>query len=436
MRLYSQPAAGKFVPDGEQAFGTQELFFREMWSAMQQTNGVYPSQWIRAAITEGIIRAEPAIEPEQVQPNSLDLRLDSVGYRVQCSFLPGEEGLQQKLSRYKWYETHLLDEGVVLERNQTTIFPLQERLHLPANVYARANPKSTTGRLDVFTRLVTEHGTAFDEVPAGYHGRLYLEVVPRSFAIRVRAGDSLAQIRFQTGEPQLTHAETVHLLDTEHVILDPSLRTLRSHDLPLSSGSPGIVLSINLPKKNEPTVGYQAQKNTRPIDLRGIGMARVRRHWDRIYGDGRPVILEPDEFYIFASRELVRLPPSYCAEMVPFDAGSGELRTHYAGFFDSGFGYSPTRTPDQSAAAVVLEVRSRDVPFLIEDGQPLFRVNLLRSTEVPDLLYGSGLGSNYQSQRLRLSKQFTGMAEVEEDADDAQQHLDFCRQASQTGENT
>jgi dCTP deaminase len=384
-------------------------------------NGVLPSQWIRAAARKGVISAEVPFGPKQIQPNSLDLRLDDVGYRVQCSFLPGEEGLERKLARFRWYDFPLTDEGMVLERNQVYIFPLTESLNLPPEVSGRGNPKSSTGRLDVFCRLVTEYGTTFDDVPPGYRGRLYLEVVPRSFAIRVRPGDSLAQIRFQTGQPQLTREETMQLLETEALLLGPDLRVLRSEDIPVTSG---LVLSVSLPKRGDATVGFVARKNTAPIDLRAVGQSRIRHYWDRIHGDNKPVILEPDEFYIFASRELVRLPPQYCAEMVAFDASSGELRTHYAGFFDSGFGYAASRPPEQSAAAVVLEVRSRDVPFLIEDGQPLFRVHLLRSTEVPDILYGTDLGSNYQSQRLRLGKQFTQTLDVEED-ETTQPRFDF-----------
>jgi len=386
-------------------------------------SGVFPSQWIRAAIENGIIRAEVPIHAGQIQPNSLDLRLGKTGCRVQCSFLPGKEGIYRKLDAYRWYEFTLADEGMVLEKNQAYIFPLNESLVLPDDVYARANPKSSTGRLDVFTRLVTEYGTSFDEVKPGHIGPLFLEVVPRSFAIRVRAGDSLAQIRFQTGDPRLSRSELTALLDNEEILLDRDLRTLRSHEVPITSS---MVLSVNLPMKGD-TVGYQARRNTSPIDLRGVGAAKVRHFWNRIYGDNRPVVLEPDEFYIFASRELVRLPPMYCAEMVAFDASSGEVRTHYAGFFDSGFGYAQGIDPKRSAASVVLEVRSRDVPFLIEDGQPLFRVHVLRSTEEPDMLYGSGNGSHYQSQRLRLSKQFTYTADGDDEEAPAspQGSLDF-----------
>lgn len=365
-------------------------------------NGVLPAQWIRAAIEDNAISADSKIDSGQVQPNSLDLRIGSIGYRIQCSFLPGDEGLKSKLAKYRWYDMCLQQDGLVLERNQTYIFPLMESLRLPADVSARANPKSSTGRLDVFTRLVTEHGRAFDEVRAGYEGKLYLEVVPRSFAIHIRPGDSLSQIRFQMGSPQLSYDDTVELLDNDEIILGPDLKVLRAADLSISSG---IILSVSLPR-NQKVVGYQARKNTPPIDLRALGKIEIEAHWDAIPGDNKPVILEPDDFYIFASRELVRLPPKYCAEMVPFDAGSGELRTHYAGFFDSGFGYSAGQPAWSSAAAVVLEIRNRDVPFLIEDGQPLFRLNIMCSAGEPDKLYGSGLGSNYQSQRLRLGKQF------------------------------
>lgn len=385
-------------------------------------DGVLPAQWIRDALDRGIITSESPIAPGQVQPNSLDLRLGRHGYRIRCSFLPGEEGVYKKLERYQWYPIELKEEGTVLEPNQACLFPLQEHLNLPADLYALSNPKSSIGRLDVFTRVATEHGSWFDSVPAAYDGPLFVEVVPRSFPIRVRPGDALTQIRFQIGDPYLDTAETTTLLDSDSVVLGPGLRALRSRQLPTATG---VVLSINLPRRQDRTVGYRAIRNSEPIDLRATGKASVRRHWQRIYGDGGPIILEPDEFYIFASRELVRLPPHYCAEMIPFDATSGEVRTHYAGFFDSGFGYSPHCAPEQSAAAVVLEVRSRDVPFLLEDGQPLFRLNILRCTEDPDVLYGAGLGSHYQGQRLRLSKHFPTTEQDELAGVDTQEAFPF-----------
>ncbi len=373
--------------------------------------GVFPSQWIRGAIKDGVLRADTPFTPRQIQPNSIDLRLGSVGHRVQCSFLPGGEGMAAKLKRFRWSIHDFGDEGLVLGQDQPYIFPLTESLALPSDVYARANPKSTTGRLDVFTRLVTENGTAFDEVPAGYCGPLYLEVVPRSFAIRVRPGDALAQIRFQSGDPRLSDSETAALLDSDDILFAPDRSSLRAVHVPPAQG---LVFSVGFSRDNGPVLGYLAKKNTPPIDLRAIGEARESQHWTPLRPDGDPVILEPDDFYLFRSREMVRLPPSYCAEMVAFDASSGEIRTHYAGFFDSGFGYAakPGVSRGEAAAAVVLEVRSRDVPFLLEDGQPLFRVHLMRSTEPPDLLYGADSGSSYQSQGLRLPKQFAADATI------------------------
>lgn len=388
--------------------------------------GIFPAQWIRFAHAQGWLKTSAPLLPGQLQPNSLDLRLGPPGYRVQCSFLPGEEGVAKKLKRFMWYDLVLDDDGVVLERNQVYLFPLVESLALPPQVSARANPKSSTGRLDIFTRLVTEHGSAFDEVPAGYHGPLYLEVVPRSFAVRLRPGDSLAQLRFQVGNPLLGDQEVCHLLDTDALVLSPQLQPLRTRDLRVNGG---VFLSIRLDPsldrglgdstgsplgtsaaRSEPAavVGYKARKNTTPIDVRARASLPRPHFWEPIEARaGFPIILEPDEFYIFSSRELVRLPPQICAEMVPFDAGSGELRTHYAGFFDSGFGYGGPGAPvAQTASAVVLEIRNRDVAFLIEDGHPLFRLLLLRNLEIPEMLYGTELTSNYQGQRLKLSKQF------------------------------
>lgn len=365
--------------------------------------GVLPSQWIADAASRGIIEAADALAPGQIQPNSLDLRLDRVAYRVQCSYLPGPEGMARKLDRFKWYEVPLEPSGTMLERNQIYLFPLQERLDLPAHIAARANPKSTTGRLDVFSRLVTEHGTAFDEVPAGYRGPLYLEVVPRSFAIRVRRGDCLAQIRFQIGDPRLGDAETAALLDRQPIVLDDRARPLGSRHLRIHHG---IFLSVRMQGRRGEVMGYRSRKNTLPLDIRAR-RADTCHYWETIqFREHEAVILEPDEFYIFSSSELIRLPPEICAEMIPYDAGSGELRTHYAGFFDSGFGYAADLEPAASAAAVVLEIRNRDVPFLLEAHQPLFRLLLLRNTEAPALLYGEEAASHYQGQRLRLSKQF------------------------------
>lgn len=367
---------------------------------MSDRGGVLPSQWIRQALTDGTVTAERPVDPAQVQPNSIDLRIGRAGTRVQCSFLPGREGVDGRLRRFGIYPVDAGPDGVVLERNAVYLFPLLESLRLPPGVRARANPKSSTGRLDVFCRLVTDNGTSFDDIPPGFTGRLFLEVVPRSFPVRVREGDSLAQLRFVIGDPTLDDAETRALLASEPIFVTPERLPLGDAALRVEAG---VFMSVDL--STEGTIGYRAKRNTGAIDLRG--KHRISHFWERIYHrPSEPLLLEPDEFYILRSNELVRLPPGVCAEMVPFDAGAGEVRTHYAGFFDSGFGYIAPDDKGVAAAAVVLEVRGRDVPFHVDEGNHLFRVILLRNHAVPDELYGKGLRSHYQGQRLRLSKQF------------------------------
>lgn len=371
--------------------------------AEQTRPGIQPSQWIEQAIREGVVKTSASVTSTQIQPNSMDLRLSKRGWRLQCSMLPGEEGIEKKLERFGWHSFELGAEGMVLERNAVYLFRCEEELALPEGVSARANPKSSTGRLDVFTRLVTENGVAFDDVPDGYRGALYIEVVPRSFPIVVRMGDTLSQIRFQCGPSQLDDVDLRTELEQEPMVIDRAGRPLDTRALRLGQG---LFLSVHLRGAQGDIVGYRARKTARPIDLASRDLPR-ERFWERVsWAKDEPVILEPEEFYIFASRELVRLPPHLCAEMVPFDAGSGEVRTHYAGFFDSGFGWAQGKSPAESAAAVVLEIRNHDVPFLIEDGHPLFRLVFFRNSEVPARLYGQGLGSNYQTQRLKLGKQF------------------------------
>ncbi|MDB4930936.1 MAG: Deoxycytidine deaminase [Myxococcaceae bacterium] len=367
---------------------------------MTHRGGVLPSQWIRRALTDGTMTASRPVEPTQIQPNSIDLRIGRAGTRVQCSFLPGREGVEGRLRRFGIYPVDAGPDGVVLERNAVYLFPLMEGLKLPPGLRARANPKSSTGRLDIFCRLVTEYGTSFDDIPDGFAGQLFLEVVPRSFPIRVREGDSLAQLRFVVGDPTLDDDETRALMAREPIIVVPDTLSRGHAALRIEDG---VFMSVNL--SAEGTVGYRAKRNTGAIDLRG--KHRISHFWERIYHrPSEPLLLEPDEFYILRSNELVRLPPDVCAEMVPFDAGAGEVRTHYAGFFDSGFGYAGADDNAAAAAAVVLEVRGRDVPFHVDEGNHLFRVVLLRNQEAPDDLYGRGLRSHYQGQRLRLSKQF------------------------------
>jgi dCTP deaminase len=351
-----------------------------------------------------VVGAVRPVSPSQIQPSSLDLRLGSRVWQLQSSFLPGATGVGRKLGRLATAEHRLdRDEALVLHRGGVYLAEVEEVLELPDDVWGRANPKSSTGRLDVFVRLLTEHGEAFDTVPGGYRGRLYLEVVPQSFHVVVRRGDALCQLRLARGMPVLEAAE---------------LRSWQHGDAPLcswSDGTPapvvaspsaGILLSVDLASTAGEPVGWLARRHQPPIDLRRRDLP-VPRYWTALPpAPDEGHVLEPEQFYLLATRERLRVPPDVCAELVAYDATKGELRTHYAGFIDSGFGWSGDDALDRGAK-LVLEVRTHDVPFLLEHGQALFRVEFLRNEARPDVLYGEA-GSHYQGQGLKLAKQFGG----------------------------
>jgi len=331
-----------------------------------------------------------AIDLNQLQPNSIDLRLAGPAHRVRCSFLPGPHGVEACLRDFN-NDVHRFDlaDGAVLEPNIPYLLELAERVHLPPGFAARANPKSSTGRLDVFARVVAETGDAFDEIPVGFSGRLFLHVISRSFPIRLRRGDRLVQLRIFRGDPRLTDDETRQLHRRTPLLLGEAQPVIDD----------GLHFSASL-VSNDPAVGYRARAHTPLLDFAAVGAHPVAPFWSSIPPPARGVlVLEPDAFYVLASHEHVLVPPGVCAEMVPFDAKSGELRTHYAGFFDTGFGV-PT------GARVVLEIRNRDTPFLLRDRQRIFRFQLHHNLAVPEVLYGQTGVNHYQGQGLKLAKQF------------------------------
>ena len=364
-------------------------------------SGILVSQTLRQLLADGVVQALSPVREEQIQPSSLDLRLGARVWQMQCSFLPGLEGLERKLGRLAT-ATHRLDreEPLVLHHGGVYLAEIEEVLELPEDIWGRGNPKSSTGRLDVFVRLLTERGQAFDTVPAGYAGRLYLEITPQSFHVAIRRGDCLGQLRLARGRPGLGAPE---LLDRQQqdslcVWSDGSVAPV-TDEVP-----PSVLLSVDLesPVSKDP-VGYLARRHQPPVDLRHRGLP-IDQYWTPIHAPGkRGHVLEPEQFYIFATRERLRIPPDLCAELVAFDATRGELRTHYAGFIDSGFGWS--EDPGCEGAKLVLEIRTHDVPFLLEHGQPLFRVEFMRNEARPADLYGQN-GSHYQMQALKLAKQF------------------------------
>ena len=365
-------------------------------------SGVLPNQYLEAAIASGAIHAGGYTIPRQnVQPASLDLRLGDVAYRIRCSFLPGRNPVERRIKDLTIDELDLRREGAVLETNLPYLIPLKEQLALPPEVRAKANPKSSTGRADVFTRVITDGSARFDEVAAGYVGGLYLEVVPLSFPIRVREDLSLNQLRLSVGSTTLADQDL-----REHHRREPLLFAggfpVPDEELALSNG---LFLSLNLRGVDGGRVGYRSRGSAPLLDLSKVGAAEPDAFWEAVRReDGDRIVLDPKSFYLLMSREAVSIPPALAAEMTAYDPTSGELRTHYAGFFDPGFGFD--RPGHSGGSTAALEVRAHDVPFMIEDGQRVCKLTFERMLEPPTLLYGQGIGSNYQGQTETLGKHF------------------------------
>jgi len=364
-------------------------------------SGVLSGRRIGVLAQSGVFRLAAPLAAGQVQPASLDLRLGPKAWRVRASFLPGRgRCVEDLLGALKYDEISLEGDGAVLERGCFYVVPLLESLRLPETISGAANPKSSTGRLDIFTRLITDNGERFDLVEPGYSGPLFAEVSPRSFSVRARMGSRLNQLRFREHE--------VGSEARDFVLPDPELAALHAKS-PLVDGPlnlrGGVVLRVALAGDDiGPFIGYRAQKHTDVIDVDRIGAYAIDEFWDRLPAKAdRRLILDPGDFYILASQERLAIPPGLAAEMAPMDAAIGEFRVHYAGFFDPGFGAGADGKP---AARAVLEVRSREVPFILEDGQYIGRLVYERMSEAPETLYGEGGVSNYQGQGLKLSKHF------------------------------
>jgi dCTP deaminase len=359
----------------------------------RHSTGILPSHVLKRLIrARHEIIATEDIEEGQIQPASIDLRLGAVAWRVRASFLPGPNAtVQDKLSSVFMHEIDL-SKGAVLETGCVYIVPLLEVADFSHRVSGTANPKSSTGRIDVFTRLITDRAPAFDRVEPGYRGPLFAEISPRTFPVLVRKGSKLNQLRIRRGTPQFT---------------DTQLRRLHAES-PLVSGEAdidsGLALSIDLKGQGGGRIGWRAKRHTGVIDVDKRDGLDAHDYWDSIEANASGnLVLDPDEFYILVSNEAVSIPPDYAAEMVPFNPLVGEFRVHYAGFFDPGFGYEKGKPP---ASRGVLEVRSREVPFILEHGQIIGRLVFERLTDPPPDVYGQGIGSHYQRQGLKLSKHF------------------------------
>lgn len=358
--------------------------------------GILPYQSLVELCRTGEIIGE-GIQPAQLQPASLDLRLGPVAYRVRASFLPGPgTTVLDKVGQLDAYPIDIV-EGAVLERGCVYIIPLQESLDLRSGLAAVANPKSSTGRLDILTRLITDGCSAFDRVERHYRGPLYVEVAPRTFSVVVRAGTRLNQIRFYRGSPTMAASELRRLyLEGQLVERGEGTNALRSDRL--------VGLTIDLHGETRGgLIGFRAKKHTDRIDVEKVAHYPAEDYWEPIhYYRDPPLILDPNDFYILVTREAVAVPPEFAAEMIPYEPSVGEFRVHYAGFFDPGFGWNG------ETSRAVLEVRSHEVPFMLDDRQTVGWLHYERMAATPDKIYGAGIKSSYQSQDLALAKQFRG----------------------------
>ncbi|MDE9450620.1 2'-deoxycytidine 5'-triphosphate deaminase [Aliiroseovarius sp. Z3] len=353
--------------------------------------GVLADRQIRQMITNGGIAASSPILNEQIQPASLDLRLGDTAYRVRASFLPGKTStVAERLDELTMHEVSLTG-GAVLEKGCVYVVPLMERLRLPDGMTAAASAKSSIGRVDLMTRVITDQGIEFDRVPEGYDGPLYAELCPQSFSVVAQPGQLLNQIIFRQGKTILT---------------DDELRAVHART-PIVSGDPvisdGLGFSVDLKPAKGDLVGYRAKRHTGVVDLSKLAHYDPADYWEEVHTTDGRIILDPGAFYILVSREAIAIPPDCAAEMAPYLAMVGEFRVHYAGFFDPGFGYDAA---GGSGSRGVLEVRCHEAPFVLEHGQVVGRLVYERMSEVPEVLYGADIKSNYQGQGLKLSKHF------------------------------
>jgi dCTP deaminase len=354
-------------------------------------HGILPASAIHRLCDSGVIRLQQTPDTDQIQPASLDLRLGAKAYRVRASFLPGPR--MRVIDKLKDISLHEIDlaQGAVLETGCVYIVELMESLALPRGMSAAANPKSSTGRLDIFTRVIADFAQEFDKVPEAYEGPLHIEISPRTFPILARQGSRLSQIRFRLGAASASDA-LIHALHAREPLITAG-------DVNIDGG---LALSVDLvAMQKDAPVGFRAKRHSALVDVDKKGALDVLDYWEPIWRQGS-LILDPDQFYILASKEAVRVPPTHAAEMVPYNPLVGEFRVHYAGFFDPGFGHA---SGHGEGARGVLEVRSHEVPFILEDGQIIGRLIYEPLTEKPDKVYGE-VGSNYQKQGLKLSKHF------------------------------
>ncbi len=389
-----------------QSLITDSSVHPNLLEVLKGKRGYLPYQMIQLACRQGFIHSEFPIEPSQFQPVSLDLRLGPKAYRIQCSFLPENESVEEKLKQVTLYEFDISGGGGILEKGAIYLIPLMEELNFPASMFGLANPKSSTGRLDMFTRVIIDRGHRFDEIKKEYKGKMYLEIIPRSFPVKVTAGQSLNQLRIGYVTSETLGKQG---LEPEYK-KTPILFNDSGFEIPynLVRVKEGIYIGVDLVGKSaDDVIAYKAKTNSSVIDLAKINHYEIEDFWEPIHRTrNNRLILEPECFYIMMSKEKICVAPHLLAEMVAYEPNSGELRTHYAGFFDPGFGWVEGESRLNLGTRAVMEVRPHDVPFMVEDGQTFCRLKFEKVIETPTIVYGKKIKSNYHSQGLALSKYF------------------------------
>ncbi len=387
------------------ATAENKILESDLMAYLKGKSGYLPCQLIEQVHRQGMIHSQEPIESSQIQPVSLDLRLGPKAYRIQCSFLPENEPVETKLKEICLYDFDITDGGI-LEKNAIYLIPLMEELALPSSLYGLANPKSSTGRLDMFTRVIVDKGHRFDEIPRGYRGKLYLEIISRSFPVKVHAGLSLNQLRLTYAQSPTLGKQGLELKYKNHPILfDRNGFVIPFDQIKVESG---IYISLDISgDQPESIIAYKAKTNSTVIDLSKIRHYKADEFWEPIYGNKKNrFIVDAESFYLMMWKVWVCIWPDWLAEMIAYEPNSGELRTHYAGFFDSGFGWNGTDELMNQGTRAVMEVRPHDVPFMVEDGQTFCRLKFEKVVERPEKVYGLALNSNYHSQGLALSKYF------------------------------
>jgi dCTP deaminase len=368
--------------------------------------GILPAHWLRRAVQDEILVSDYTIPEHNYQPASIDLRLGEKAHVLQCSFLPYSGPVEDKVLDLAIAEIDIRD-GAILEKNRPYLIPLLENLRLPHGIRARTNPKSSTGRLDIFTRVITDDNPRFDDITDGYHGSMFLEVFSRSFAIRVQTGLSLNQIRLSKGDPKCDQGELRHAHEQNPILFTKAGQPAQR--LEIGEGN-SIGFSINL-QGTSGFVGYRAKSNSRLLDLSRVNHYQPSEFWEPVFADSGPsLILEPEEFYLLSSIESVSIPPSLAAEMTAYETATGELRTHYAGFFDPGFGFGENGR--LGGIQPVLEIRAHDVPFMVGPGQKVCTLAFEHMLESPEKWYGPKVGSSYHEAGRILSKHFSPIVQA------------------------